>query len=128
MESYNQNKVLAEAASEAEAESPEQSRKRIRYVYAISFMASVGGFLLGYDLSCIGAANIFLKQQFHLDPAAFGFTTASAALGCMFGPICGGWLCDAIGRERTMIVAAVLLAIGSIMTAMAQGVVVFNIF
>ena len=128
MKSDNQNKTLAETPSAAVAESPEQSRKRIRYVYAIAFTASVGGFLFGYDLSCIGAANIFLKQQFHLDPAALGFTTASAALGCMVGPVWGGWLCDAIGRERTMIVAAVLLAIGSIMTAMAQSVVVFNIF
>ena len=108
--------------------SPEQARKRTRYIFAIAFTAAVGGFLFGYDLSLIGAANIFLKEQFHLNAAALGFTTASAALGCVFGPFLGGWLCDAIGRERTMIVASLLLAVGAIMTALSQSIVLFNTF
>jgi len=128
MESYNTNQAAEGPAKEAVADSPEQARKRTRYIFAIAFTAAVGGFLFGYDLSLIGAANIFLKQQFHLDPAALGFTTASATLGCVFGPFLGGWLCDAIGRERTMIVACLLLAIGAIMTALSQTIVLFNTF
>src|SRR6266481_1244636 len=90
-----------------------------QYVFLIAFIATIGGFLFGYDLSLIGAANSFLKDQFHLGEAALGFTTASAALGCVFGPFLGAWLCDRIGRERTMMVAAALLAVGALMTAFA---------
>lgn len=95
---------------------------------ALAFAAAVGGFLFGYDLSLIGAANVYLRDQFHLSPEALGFTTGSAALGCMFGPFVGAWLCDAIGRERTMIVASLLLAAGAMMTATAQTIPLFNVF
>jgi SP family arabinose:H+ symporter-like MFS transporter len=99
-----------------------------RYVTLIALIATFGGFLFGYDLSLIGAANSFLKEQFQLSEAALGFTTASAALGCIFGPFLGGWLCDRIGRERTMMVAALLLAAGALMTAFAPTIFLFNAF
>jgi len=102
--------------------------RRTRYIFAVAFTAAVGGFLFGYDLSLIGAANIFLKEQFHLSAEGLGFTTASAALGCVFGPFLGAWLCDALGRERTMIAASFLLAVGALMTALAQNIVLFNAF
>ncbi len=110
-----------------ETKSP-PARHRHHYVFLISFIATIGGFLFGYDLSLIGAANSFLKDQFHLGEAALGFTTASAALGCVLGPFLGAWLCDRIGRERTMMVAAALLAAGALMTAFAQTIFLFNVF
>jgi sugar porter (SP) family MFS transporter len=99
-----------------------------RYVILIASIATFGGFLFGYDLSLIGAANSYLKDQFHLNDAALGFTTASAALGCVFGPFLGSWLCDKIGRERTLMVAGALLAVGALMTAFAPNIILFNTF
>jgi SP family arabinose:H+ symporter-like MFS transporter len=86
--------------------------------YRLSFVASIGGFLFGYDLGMIGAANVYLRDQFQLTDAQFGLATASAVLGCVFGPILGSWLCDAISRKRTMVLASSLLAFGATMTAM----------
>ncbi len=106
---------------------PGQSRRNL-YVFAIAFTAAIGGFLFGYDLSLIGAANMYLKEQFQMTEQMFGFSTASAALGCVFGPFLGAWLCDVIGRERTMIAAALLLAAGAIVTALAPNLFVFNMF
>ena len=88
------------------------------HVFRMAFVAAIGGFLFGFDLGMIGAANIYLKDQFQLTDAAFGFATASAVLGCIFGPTLGAWLCDAISRKQTMIVASILLALSAIMTAM----------
>ena len=104
------------------------ARRRNIYIFVIAFTAAIGGFLFGYDLSLIGAANMYLKEQFHLTDEMLGFSTASAALGCVFGPFLGAWLCDKIGRERTMIVAALLLALGAIITALAPSIFLFNIF
>ena len=105
------------------------ARQRGRgYVLMVSFVAAIGGFLFGYDLSLIGAANVFLKEQFSLSEQMLGFTTASAALGCVFGPFLGAWLCDAVGRERTMLAAAGLLAAGALMTALAPTIGWFNVF
>jgi sugar porter (SP) family MFS transporter len=85
--------------------------------FGLAFVASIGGFLFGFDLGLIGAANIYLRDQFHLSDAEFGFATASAVLGCVVGPTFGFWLCDAISRKRTMLIASILLAVGAIFTA-----------
>jgi hypothetical protein len=42
----------------------------------------IGGFLFGYDLVIISGVQLFLRQQFALTPAQFGFATNSAILGC----------------------------------------------
>lgn len=104
---------------------------------ALTFVASIGGFLFGFDLGIIGAANVYLRDQFHLSDAEFGFATASAVLGCVVGPTFGFWLCDAISRKRTMLIASLLLAVGAILTAVPDAVgdgsrestlFVFNLF
>lgn len=98
------------------------------YAFGVAFVASVGGFLFGYDLAIVSGANLYLKEVFHLSPAAFGFATGSAALGCILGPFLGAWLCDAAGRTRTMMVACALLGIGSLFTAIPKDIVTFNVF
>lgn len=104
---------------------------------AIAFVAAIGGFLFGFDLGMIGAANIYLRDQFHLNEQQFGLATASAGLGCILGPFLGAWLCDAVGRKTTMIIAALMLAGGAVFTAVPDVVpgmsdqtimLVFNIF
>ncbi len=107
------------------------------YTFLVAFVAAIGGFLFGFDLGMIGAANVYLKDQFQLNDAQLGLATASAVLGCMFGPFLGAWLCDAIGRKTTMIVASLLLAVSAVMTAVPDilpgmtdqsTLVVFNVF
>jgi MFS transporter, SP family, arabinose:H+ symporter len=101
---------------------------RNAYVFAIAFVASVGGFLFGYDLAIMGAANVYLREEFELSDAAFGLATASAALGCAAGPILGGWVCDRIGRRRTLILAALLIGANAVCTALARDMITFNVF
>ena len=107
------------------------------FVFRIAFVAAIGGFLFGFDLGMIGAANLYLRDQFHLNDAQLGLATASAGIGCILGPFLGAWLCDAIGRKQTMIAAAVLLALSAVVTAAPDMLsdasdqsimIVFNIF
>jgi MFS transporter, SP family, arabinose:H+ symporter len=98
------------------------------FAFAAAFVASVGGFLFGYDLAIVCGANLYLKEVFHLSQAEFGFATGSAALGCILGPFLGAWMCDAIGRNRTMMIACALLGIGSLLTAIPKDITTFNIF
>lgn len=98
------------------------------YAFLIAFVSAVGGFLFGYDLAIMGGANVYLKEQFHLSDFMFGFTSASAVLGCIVGPFFGAWFCDRIGRRNTLIAACLLLAIGSLLTAIPNDMITFNIF
>ena len=115
----------------------DESSQSSFYVFHVAFVAAIGGFLFGFDLGMIGAANVYLRDQFHLNDSQLGLATGSAVLGCMFGPFLGAWLCDAIGRKTTMIAASFLLAVSAVVTAMPDmlpgmsdqsTMVVFNVF
>ena len=93
-----------------------QPEKRLAPLWT-AFVASIGGFLFGYDLGLIGAANVYLEEQFGLSAAELGFATASAVLGCILGPFLGAAACDTIGRKKTMVVASLLLAVSAVFTA-----------
>ena len=98
------------------------------YAFAISFVAAVGGFLFGFDLVIISSAQLYLRDLWKLNDFWYGFTTASANFGCIAGPFLGGWLCDAIGRKMTLVVASLLLAVSAIVTALAPEMISFNLF
>jgi MFS transporter, SP family, arabinose:H+ symporter len=98
------------------------------YAFLIAFVSAVGGFLFGYDLVIMGGANVYLKEQFAMSDTLFGFTTASATLGCIVGPFLGAWLCDRVGRRLTLFAACFLLAVGSFFTAIPNDMVTFNVF
>jgi len=98
------------------------------YAFGVAFVASVGGFLFGFDLAIVGAANLYLREVFDLSPAAFGFATGSATLGCIAGPFLGAWMCDALGRNRTMLVACALLGVSALFTALPKDIFTFNVF
>ena len=98
------------------------------YVYAISLVAALGGFLFGFDLSIISGAIIFLAEQFHLTAAAKGFAVSSAILGCIVGPLLSLWLADAIGRKKTLALASLFFLISAIGSALSIGLIDFVIW
>jgi SP family arabinose:H+ symporter-like MFS transporter len=98
------------------------------YPFFIAFVAALGGVLFGYDLVIISGAQLFLREQFHLTDVQFGFATSSAIFGCIAGPFLGSWLCDYIGRKKTLVFSALLFAVSAIVTALAKDMVTFNIF
>ena len=104
------------------------SFSRTLYALYIAFVASIGGFLFGYDLVIISGAEIFIRDQFSLTPAQLGFATSSAMLGCIAGPIWGAWISDRFGRKATLLTAALLFTIGAVGTALAYDIAVFNVF
>ncbi len=98
------------------------------YVYLISLVAAVGGFLFGYDMNIIGGAMIFMKEDFELTEAMLGFAMSSASIGCIFGALFGGAIADKIGRKKSLFFAAVLFAVSALFTAIPPNLTVFNIF
>lgn len=99
-----------------------EGQASLRYLYLITLVAAVGGFLFGYDLSLISGAIIFLKAEWSLSPFWVGAVTGSAILGCPFGPLIGAWLADRFGRNKTLIFAALLFIASAIGCALAHGV------
>ncbi len=91
-------------------------------------MASVGGFLFGFDLVIIAGALPFLKTEFQLSDAMQGFAVSSAILGCIVGPIGGLWFTDRWGRKKTMMFSGVLFMVSSVGCAIAVGLWDFSFY
>ncbi len=89
------------------------------YIYGIVLVASIGGFLFGYDLVVISGALSFLDDYFKLSPAMKGFAVSSAVLGAITGPLFGLTFADRLGRRKTMMIAAFCFMISTIGSALA---------
>jgi SP family arabinose:H+ symporter-like MFS transporter len=98
------------------------------FVYLISLVACVGGFLFGYDINIISGAVIFMEKEFNLTTTQLALVMSTAQIGCVLGALMGGKLCDMFGRKKTLIVAAALFGLTTIFTALAGDLTMFNIF
>ena len=98
------------------------------YVFLVSAVAAIGGFLFGYDLAVVSGAVIFLQKQFSLDAYQVGFAIGSAQIGCIFAPFIAGPISDRWGRKRTLLAAALLFGLAALGTALPRNMTEFNLF
>lgn len=81
-------------------------------------VATMGGFLFGYDTAVINGANELLKEYFNLDAAGLGIATASAVIGCIPGAAIAGTLSDRYGRKKVLYLTAILFGVSAILSAL----------
>jgi sugar porter (SP) family MFS transporter len=98
------------------------------YIYTTVLVASIGGFLFGFDLVVIAGALPFLEQHFHLSPAMKGFAVSTANLGALAGPLVGLWFTERLGRKKTMMLAALFFMISTIGSAAAVTIWDFGVW
>ena len=78
------------------------------FVLLISVVATLGGFLFGFDSGVINGTVDGLRIAFDSDSVGTGFNVASMLLGCAMGAFVAGNLADRFGRRNILVVAAVL--------------------
>ncbi len=94
-------------------------------VLGLTFVASLGGLLFGYDTAVISGAVSAIDANF-VTPLHWsedwtgwlsGWTISCALLGCVIGAAVAGPLSTAFGRKGALLVSAVLFFFGSIGSA-----------
>jgi len=98
------------------------------FVVAISCVATIGGFLFGFDSGVINGTVKGLQLAFESDSVGSGFNVASMLLGCAGGAFFAGTLADKYGRRTLLIVAAVLFIISAWGSGIATSSVEFVIY
>lgn len=97
-----------------------QPATNLAYLWRISLIAAMGGFLFGYDIVVIGGAKLFFEAYFVLTSEALrGWANSCALIGCLVGSIISGLLADRWGRKRLLLLAAFLFSVSSILTGWA---------
>jgi MFS transporter, SP family, arabinose:H+ symporter len=91
--------------------SPAHSRTPL--VIAAS-VATLGGFLFGYDNIVISGAIGYLGQLFHLDAAGVGWAAGCALIGCIAGCLVAGTVADYLGKKKGLALCALCFALSSV--------------
>ena len=84
-----------------------------RLIVLISVVATIGGFLFGFDSGVINGTVDGLQQAFGSTKAGLGFEVASMLLGCAVGAFSAGRLADSLGRRNVLIISAVLFLLSA---------------
>lgn len=85
----------------------------VLYVFFISAIAAIGGFLFGFDSGVINGTVTALSKAFQSDTVATGFNVASVLLGCAVGALLAGPAADKFGRKPVMLLTALVFAISA---------------
>ena len=91
----------------------ERSTGDFAFVLLVTIVATIGGFLFGFDSGVINGTVDGLRTAFNSDSVGTGINVASMLLGCAFGAAFAGWLSDKFGRRTMMIVAAVFFIVSA---------------
>lgn len=91
------------------------------YLLFLSIVASLGGFLFGYDTAVISGTIGFVSNQFNLDPYSQGWYVSCALVGCVFGVSIAGYLSDKFGRKYVLIFCSLFFFISAFGCMIAFG-------
>jgi SP family sugar:H+ symporter-like MFS transporter len=83
------------------------------FVILITLVATIGGFLFGFDSGVINGTVDGLQTAFNSDSVGTGFNVASMLLGCAAGAFAAGRLADRFGRRNILLVSAVFFTISA---------------
>ena len=91
------------------------------FIILISCVATIGGFLFGFDSGVINGTVDGLQRAFDSDSVGTGFNVASMLIGCAIGAFFAGTLADRFGRRNVLIVAAVFFLVSAWGSGIAGG-------
>jgi SP family arabinose:H+ symporter-like MFS transporter len=106
---------MAQPATESNVLTTLDDRVPAAFYWQLTLLATLGGFLFGYDTSNIGSALNFVPYNLH--GLALGYLVSGASLGAAAGAILAGPASDHFGRKKLLVVDAGIYAAGAILSA-----------
>lgn len=104
---------------------PEAGRVNMAFIALIVAVATIGGFMFGYDSGVINGTQEGLNKAFDLSKLGTGLNVGAILLGCAAGAFIAGRLADVIGRRGVMMIAAVLFIISALGAGAATSSIMF---
>jgi SP family sugar:H+ symporter-like MFS transporter len=95
------------------------------FIAAIVAVATIGGFMFGYDSGVINGTQKGLEAAFDLGRLGIGVNVGAILVGSAIGAFGAGRLADAIGRRNVMMIAAFLFLFSALLAGAANGSVIF---
>lgn len=108
--------------------SADGAKVNMAFIAAIVAVATIGGFMFGYDSGVINGTQEGLEKAFSLSKLGTGLNVGAILLGCAFGAFAAGRLADVWGRRTVMIIAALLFLVSALGSGAAHTSIFFIVF
>lgn len=97
------------------------------FLYKSAVVASLAGFLFGFDTVVISGAEQTIQALWGLDSTLHGLAISMALWGTVIGSMIGGWPTEYFGRRKTLLWIGVLYLLSAFGSALAPEVYSFMI-
>lgn len=98
------------------------------FLYKSAVVASLAGFLFGFDTVVISGAEQTIQSLWRLDSTLHGLAISSALWGTVLGALVGGWPSENLGRKKTLLWIGILYLSSAVGSALAPEVYSFIFF
>jgi len=95
------------------------------FLYKSAVVASLAGFLFGFDTVVISGAEQIIQDLWGLNSTQHGLAISMALWGTVTGSLIGGWPAEYFGRKKTLFWIGVLYLLSAAGSALAPEVVTF---
>ena len=102
--------------------------KKKYFLYKSAVVASLAGFLFGFDTVVISGAEQTIQSLWKLDSTLHGLAISSALWGTVLGALIGGWPSERLGRKKTLLWIGILYFSSAVGSALAPEVYSFIFF
>jgi len=100
------------------------TRGNLTFICLIVAVATIGGFMFGYDSGAINGTQEGLRQTFGLSETQLGLTVSALLPGCALGAFLAGRFADIFGRRKVMMLAATVFIISALFSGAAHSALV----
>jgi sugar porter (SP) family MFS transporter len=97
-------------------------------VWKFTLIASLGGFLFGFETAVISGAEQIIQKLWHLDAVKHGLTVSISLIGTIVGAVLAGRLADRYGRKSILYFVAILYLLSALGCALASVWELFLLF
>ena len=99
-----------------------EARGRLAFVFLISGVSAMGGFLFGYETVVIAVTILLVKSQFGLTDILEGWYVSCGLVWCVAGVLVASWLSDEMGRKGASVLSGVFLTLAALECAAAPAI------
>lgn len=97
---------------------PIKAHPRVATIFTC-VLAALAGLMFGLDIGVISGATHFIQAEFRIDDSTIEWIVSMMMLGAAVGALGAGWMSSALGRKRSLILAATLFVAGSLLSGWA---------
>lgn len=100
-------------------------RVNMAFIAAIVAVATIGGFMFGYDSGVINGTQKGLESAFDLGKFGIGVNVGAILVGSSIGAFIAGRMADRIGRRGVMMLSALLFLFSALLAGAAGSSMIF---